>query len=56
MSRRIGRNEILASNLLHASEFRRFVEATGYVTVAEIPPDPKDYPRRVARATTSYGI
>src|SRR5579863_3666505 len=25
-------------------EFRRFVEATGYVTVAEIPPDPKDYP------------
>jgi len=37
-------------------EFRRFVEATGYVTVAEIPPDPKDYPRRVARATTSYGI
>jgi formylglycine-generating enzyme len=25
-------------------EFRRFVEATGYVTVAEIAPDPKDYP------------
>jgi sulfatase modifying factor 1 len=25
-------------------EFRRFVEATGYVTVAEIPPDPRDYP------------
>ncbi len=25
-------------------QFRRFVEATGYVTVAEIPPDPKDYP------------
>jgi len=25
-------------------EFRRFVEATGYVTFAEIPPDPKDYP------------
>src|SRR5207253_673251 len=24
--------------------FRRFVEATGYVTFAEIPPDPKDYP------------
>ncbi len=25
-------------------EYRRFVEATGYVTWAEIPPDPKDYP------------
>ena len=25
-------------------EFRRFVEATGYVTFAEIPPDPMDYP------------
>jgi len=25
-------------------DFRRFVEATGYVTVAEIAPDPKDYP------------
>jgi formylglycine-generating enzyme required for sulfatase activity len=26
------------------SQFRRFVEATGYVTFAEIAPDPKDYP------------
>jgi formylglycine-generating enzyme len=26
------------------AQFRGFVEATGYVTVAEIPPDPKDYP------------
>jgi sulfatase modifying factor 1 len=25
-------------------EFRKFVEATGYVTFAEIKPDPKDYP------------
>jgi formylglycine-generating enzyme len=25
-------------------EFRKFVEATGYVTFAEIPPDPLDYP------------
>lgn len=25
-------------------EFRRFVESTGYVTLAETPPDPKDYP------------
>ncbi|HKH53116.1 MAG TPA: formylglycine-generating enzyme family protein [Mycobacterium sp.] len=24
--------------------FRKFVNATGYVTLAEIPPDPKDYP------------
>jgi sulfatase modifying factor 1 len=24
--------------------FREFVKATGYVTLAEIPPDPKDYP------------
>lgn len=26
------------------AQFRAFVEATGHVTVAEIPPDPKDYP------------
>jgi formylglycine-generating enzyme required for sulfatase activity len=26
------------------NQFRQFVEATGYVTFAEIPPDPKDYP------------
>lgn len=26
------------------AQFRRFVEATGHVTFAEIPPDPKDYP------------
>src|ERR671927_579812 len=26
------------------AEFRRFVEATGYVTVAERSPDPSDYP------------
>jgi len=25
-------------------QFRKFVEDTGYVTFAEIPPDPKDYP------------
>ena len=25
-------------------EFRKFVEATGYVIIAEIAPDPKDYP------------
>src|ERR1700752_4580992 len=25
-------------------EFRKFVNATGYVTFAEIPPNPKDYP------------
>jgi len=27
-----------------AAEFRRFVRATGYVTVAERPPDPEQYP------------
>ena len=26
------------------AEFRRFVEATGYITIAERPPDPQDYP------------
>jgi formylglycine-generating enzyme len=26
------------------AQFRAFVETTGYVTVAEIAPDPKDYP------------
>jgi formylglycine-generating enzyme required for sulfatase activity len=25
-------------------QFREFIQATGYVTFAEIPPDPKDYP------------
>src|SRR5580692_6459719 len=25
-------------------QFKQFVKATGYKTVAEIPPDPKDYP------------
>ena len=25
-------------------QFRKFVNATGYVTFAEVPPDPKDYP------------
>jgi formylglycine-generating enzyme len=25
-------------------QFREFIEATGHVTYAEIPPDPKDYP------------
>src|SRR5215217_5535990 len=26
------------------AEFQRFVEATGHITFAEIPPDPKSYP------------
>ena len=25
-------------------QFKEFVKATGHVTTAEIPPDPKDYP------------
>jgi sulfatase modifying factor 1 len=27
-------------------QFKQFVRATGHVTFAEIPPDPKDYPAR----------
>jgi sulfatase modifying factor 1 len=30
--------------LIFNREFRKFVNATGYVTFAEIAPDPKDYP------------
>jgi len=30
-------------------QFQHFVEATGYVTVAEIAPDPKDYPSALPR-------
>jgi formylglycine-generating enzyme len=30
-------------------QFRRFVEATGYISVAEIAPDPKDYPGALAQ-------
>src|SRR5258705_1647737 len=26
-------------------QFKAFVKATGHITFAEIPPDPKDYPR-----------
>jgi len=29
-------------------QFKEFVRATGYVTFAEIPPDPKDYPGALA--------
>ena len=29
-------------------QFKEFVKATGHVTFAEIPPDPKDYPGRAA--------
>src|SRR5438874_13261408 len=31
------------------AQFRMFVEKTGYVTFAEIPPDPKDYPGAAPR-------
>jgi sulfatase modifying factor 1 len=30
-------------------QFREFVKATGHVTLAEIPPDPKDYPGALPR-------
>jgi formylglycine-generating enzyme required for sulfatase activity len=32
------------AHLVTAADFRRFVEATGYVTLAERPPDPAAYP------------
>jgi formylglycine-generating enzyme len=32
------------SHVVTNADFRRFVEATGYVTVAEVAPDPRDYP------------
>jgi len=32
------------------NQFRKFVNATGYVTFAEIAPDPKDYPAHMLRA------
>ncbi len=31
-------------------QFRDFVNTTGYVTFAELPPDPKDYPGAAAYA------
>lgn len=34
----------MQTNQVTNAEFARFVEATGYVTVAERPPDPADYP------------
>ena len=33
-------------------QFEEFVKATGYVTFAEIPPDPKDYPARCRTCST----
>lgn len=37
-------------HLVTVAEYRRFVSATGYVTVAERPPDPADYPQAAAEA------
>ena len=37
-------------------EFRRFVEATGYVTLAEVAPDPKDYPGARVELTVENAI
>lgn len=37
-------------HLVTVAEYRRFVNATGYVTLAERPPDPVDYPNAAADA------
>ena len=39
----------LDRTLVTNREFRKFVNATGYVTFAEIAPDPKDYPGALPR-------
>jgi formylglycine-generating enzyme len=38
------------------AQFRRFVGATGYVTWAEIAPDPKDYPGALPRMLKAGGL
>ncbi|MCA0302285.1 MAG: formylglycine-generating enzyme family protein [Proteobacteria bacterium] len=38
------------------AQFRAFVEATGHVTWAEIPPDPKDYPGAIPRMLKAGGL
>ena len=38
------------------AQFRAFVEATGYVTWAEIPPDPKDYPGALPKMLKAGGL
>src|SRR5438445_13393907 len=38
------------------AQFRRFVEATGYVTWAEIAPDPKDYPGALPHMLKAGGL
>src|SRR5262245_31026458 len=37
-------------------EFRKFAAATGYVTWAEIPPDPKDYPGALPHMLKAGGL
>src|SRR5690242_19428518 len=38
------------------AQFRAFVKATGYVTWAEIPPDPKDYPGALPHMLKAGGL
>ena len=38
------------------AQFRKFVEATGYVTWAEIAPDPKDYPGALPHMLKAGGL
>jgi len=45
----------LASFEVTNREFRKFVDATGHVTFAEIPPDPKDYPGALPHMSVARG-
>src|SRR5260370_14795546 len=38
------------------AQFRKFVEATSYVTLAEIAPDPKDYPGALPHMLKARGL
>src|SRR5260370_19207696 len=38
------------------AQFRKFVEATGCITFAEIPPDPKDYPGALPHMLKAGGL
>ena len=43
-------------HLVTVAEFRRFVKATGYVTVAEREPDPTDYPNALPESLVAGAL